>query len=219
MVSEIFDPSQWTDMPGFDGLTDAHLSPFDGWAERSASRSTAPSARKRLPPPHGGRASYRTLRACPAPRPGWVASCYRERPVAKDGGWAFSSPAAISGIRGRTGYQYEGGGGGDRTPPRPGSAAHPGGAASDPLHTQGRDRRGAGVGRGGRALPPRRLRPHPGDGNTPASKQNRSRRRELRQRYGSAYLARMVGDKKRAREIFFPSASTTPRRGPCVWGW
>ena len=68
-------------------------------------------------------------------------------PSPKDGGWAFCS-GGDQRIRGKDGYQYAEGD--DRRHDRPGArraAAHPRGAAADPLHAQGRDLRRARAGR------------------------------------------------------------------------
>ena len=123
-------------------------------------------------------------------------------PSPKDGGWAFCS-GGDQRIRGRAGYQYDGrasAAGDDR---RPGTAAHPRGAAADPFHAEGGDRAGQRLGGRRWAQPACGLRPvawpvpsMPGSSRpTPMSARSTAG-------FGSAYLARQVGQKF-AREIFF----------------
>ena len=105
MVSEIFDPSQWTDIPGFDGLTDVtyHRS-TDGRTVRIAIHR--PECRNAFRPRTVDEL-YRTLEhARTSSRVGCVLLT-GNGPSPKDGGWAFSS-GGDQRIRGKDGYQYEG---------------------------------------------------------------------------------------------------------------
>ena len=82
-------------------------------------------------------------------------------------------------------------------------AAHPRGAAADPVHAEGGDRPGQRLGGRRRAQPARGLRPDPGQRRArPVQADRRRRRLASTAGFGSAYLARQVGQKF-AREIFF----------------
>ena len=103
-------------------------------------------------------------------------------PSPKDGGWAFCS-GGDQRIRGRDGYRYAEGD--DRRDDRPGSsrpAAHPRGAAADPVHAEGGHRGRARLGRRWRAQPARGLRPD--DRQSPARAVQADRREgwQLRRR-------------------------------------
>ena len=103
-------------------------------------------------------------------------------PSPKDGGWAFCS-GGDQRIRGRS-----------RLPVRRRrdrrhrrrrarrAAAHPRGAAADPVHAQGGHLPGQRVGRRRRAQPARGLRPHPGQPRARPLQADRRRRRQLRRR-------------------------------------
>ena len=68
-------------------------------------------------------------------------------PSPKDGGWAFCS-GGDQRIRGRTGYQYADGETAEtRRPGRGRPAAHPRGAAADPVHAEGGHRASCRAGR------------------------------------------------------------------------
>ena len=81
-------------------------------------------------------------------------------------------------------------------------AAHPGVPAADPVHAQGRHLRGPRLGGRRRAQPARGLRPDPGQREHARFKQTDADVGSFDGGYGSAYLARQVGQKF-AREIFF----------------
>ena len=82
-------------------------------------------------------------------------------------------------------------------------AAHPGVPAADPVHAQDRDLPGQRLGGRRRAQPARGLRPDPGQrASTRAFKQTDADVGSFDGGFGSAYLARQVGQKF-AREIFF----------------
>ena len=74
--------------------------------------------------------------------------------------------------------------------------------AADPLHAEGRDLRGPRLGRRRRPQPARRLRPDPGQRRGGRFKQTDADVGSFDGGFGSAYLARQVGQKF-AREIFF----------------
>ena len=125
-------------------------------------------------------------------------------PSPKDGGWAFCS-GGDQRVRGKDGYKYEGDTVGQARSGAARTAAHPRGPAPHPLHAEGRDRGRPGLGRRRRSQPARRVR-HDADRaratSTPSSSRRTRTWRAFDGGYGSAYLARMVGQ-KRAREIFF----------------
>ena len=124
-------------------------------------------------------------------------------PSPKDGGWAFCS-GGDQRIRGRAGYQYADGETADTVDPARGRpAAHPRGAAADPHHAQGGRSRScpAGPPAAGTSL-------HVVCDLTIASREHARFKQtdadvgSFDGGYGSAYLARQVGQKF-AREIFF----------------
>ena len=207
-VSELFDPAAWAVVPGFEGLTDL-----------TYHRSTAPG-------PAGGtvRIAFDRPQVRNAFRPHTVDELFRaldharrtpdvgcvlltgNGPSAKDGGWAFCS-GGDQRIRGRSGYQYADGETAEtvdarrtaaeggrlhvlevqrliRTMPKVVVAVVPGWAAG-----------------GGHSL-------HVVCDLTIASREHARFKQtdadvgSFDAGYGSAYLARMVGQ-KRAREIFF----------------
>ena len=198
MVSEIFDPSAWRDVPGFESLTDVtyHRS-VDGRTVRVA--INRPDCRNAFRPQTVDEL-YRTLEhARTSSRVGCVLLT-GNGPSPKDGGWAFSS-GGDQRIRGADGYQYEGAEG-EVDPARLGR-----------LHILEVQRLirfmpkvviavvpGWAVG-GGHSL-------HVVCDLTLASKEHARFKQtdpdvaSFDSGYGSAYLARMVGQ-KRAREIFF----------------
>jgi len=198
MVSEIFDPSVWQDVPGFEELTDItyHRS-VDGRTVRIA--FDRPECRNAFRPRTVDEL-FRTLEhARTSSRVGCVLLT-GNGPSPKDGGWAFSS-GGDQRIRGSDGYQYEGDEGEVdaarlgrlhilevqrliRFMPKVVIAVVPGWAAG-----------------GGHSL-------HVVCDLTLASKEHARFKQtdpdvaSFDSGYGSAYLARMVGQ-KRAREIFF----------------
>ncbi|HEY0247669.1 MAG TPA: 1,4-dihydroxy-2-naphthoyl-CoA synthase [Gryllotalpicola sp.] len=102
-VSEVFDPSRWAVVPGFEGLTDVtyHLS-TDGRVARVA--FDRPEVRNAFRP-HTVDELYSALEdARTNPRVG-VVLLTGNGPSPKDGGWAFCS-GGDQRIRGRDGYKY-----------------------------------------------------------------------------------------------------------------
>ncbi len=105
MVSELFDPQQWTPAPGAEDYTDitAHVS-VDGRIARIA--FDRPEVRNAFRP-HTVDELYRALdTARQDPRIG-VVLVTGNGPSPKDGGWAFCS-GGDQRIRGRDGYTYAG---------------------------------------------------------------------------------------------------------------
>ncbi len=103
MVSELFDPAQWSLAPGAEGYTDitAHVS-NDGRIARIA--FDRPEVRNAFRP-HTVDELYRALDiARQDPRIG-VVLLTGNGPSPKDGGWAFCS-GGDQRIRGRDGYKY-----------------------------------------------------------------------------------------------------------------
>lgn len=198
MVSEIFDTSAWQDVSGFEKLTDItyHRS-VDGRTVRIA--FDRPDCRNAFRP----RTVDELYRALEHARISSDVGCVLltgNGPSPKDGGWAFSS-GGDQRIRGADGYQYEGDEGSVdaarlgrlhilevqrliRFMPKVVIAVVPGWAAG-----------------GGHSL-------HVVCDLTLASKEHARFKQtdpdvaSFDSGYGSAYLARMVGQ-KRAREIFF----------------
>ena len=96
---------------------------------------------------------------------------------------------------------------GGRRPHR--APAHPGGAAAHPVHAQGGDRGGAGVGGRRGPQPACGERHDPGVGRArPCSSRPTPTWPASTAGFGSAYLARQVGQ-KRAREVFFVGKAYT----------
>ncbi|KQX05335.1 MULTISPECIES: 1,4-dihydroxy-2-naphthoyl-CoA synthase [unclassified Leifsonia] len=102
-VSEIFDSSQWTDVPGYDGLTDiTYHHSTDGRIARVA--FNRPEVRNAFRP-HTVDELYSALEdARTNPRIG-VVLLTGNGPSPRDGGWAFCS-GGDQRIRGRDGYKY-----------------------------------------------------------------------------------------------------------------
>ncbi len=198
MVSEIFDPSSWEDVPDFDDLSDVTY-------HRSLDRRTVriafdrPDCRNAFRPRTVDEL-YRTLEHARTSSAVGCVLLTGNGPSPKDGGWAFSS-GGDQRIRGADGYKYEDGESGIdparlgrlhilevqrliRFMPKVVIAVVPGWAAG-----------------GGHSL-------HVVCDLTLASKEHARFKQtdadvaSFDSGYGSAYLARMVGQ-KRAREIFF----------------
>jgi naphthoate synthase len=109
VVSELFDADVWTDVPGFGDLTDVtyHQDTTGRIARVAFNRPEVRNAFR----PHTVDELYRALDdARQNPRIG-VVLLTGNGPSQKDGGWAFCS-GGDQRIRGRDGYQYEGGGSG-----------------------------------------------------------------------------------------------------------
>jgi naphthoate synthase len=106
-VSELFDPEQWSEVPGFGDLSDTtyHLDRTGRIARIAFDRPEVRNAFR----PRTVDELYRALEnARQNPRVG-VVLLTGNGPSPKDGGWAFSS-GGDQRIRGRDGYQYESGG-------------------------------------------------------------------------------------------------------------
>ena len=104
MVSDLFDPSAWKSVDGFDALTDVtyHHDVAGRVARVAFNRPEVRNAFR----PHTVDELYRALDdARQNPRIG-VVLLTGNGPSAKDGGWAFCS-GGDQRIRGRDGYQYE----------------------------------------------------------------------------------------------------------------
>ena len=108
VVSDLFDPELWREVDGFDSLTDVtyHQDVTGRIARIAFDRPEVRNAFR----PHTVDELYRTLDdARQNPRIG-VVLLTGNGPSTKDGGWAFCS-GGDQRIRGRNGYEYEGGGG------------------------------------------------------------------------------------------------------------
>lgn len=198
MVSQIFDPAEWQNVAGFDGLTDItyHRS-VDGRTVRIA--FDRPDCRNAFRPRTVDEL-FQTLEHARTSSDVGCVLLTGNGPSPKDGGWAFSS-GGDQRIRGADGYQYEGAEGSVdaarlgrlhilevqrliRFMPKIVIAVVPGWAAG-----------------GGHSL-------HVVCDLTLASQEHARFKQtdpdvaSFDSGYGSAYLARMVGQ-KRAREIFF----------------
>ena len=104
VVSELFDPEVWVDVPGFESLTDVtyHQDTTGRIARVAFNRPEVRNAFR----PHTVDELYRALDdARQNPRIG-VVLLTGNGPSAKDGGWAFCS-GGDQRIRGRDGYKYE----------------------------------------------------------------------------------------------------------------
>jgi naphthoate synthase len=197
MISEIFDPARWEPVPGFD-LTDItyHRAVDAGVVRVAFHRPEVRNAFR----PHTVDELYRVLDHARQTSDVGVVLLTGNGPSPKDGGWAFCS-GGDQRIRGKDGYKYEG----------PEGGADPGRLGR--LHILEVQRLirfmpkvviavvpGWAVG-GGHSL-------HVVCDLTLASrehavfKQTDADVASFDAGYGSAYLARMVGQ-KRAREIFF----------------
>ncbi|HEU4492470.1 MAG TPA: 1,4-dihydroxy-2-naphthoyl-CoA synthase [Jiangellales bacterium] len=200
MVSEIFDTSAWTEVPGFGELTDlTYHRALDVGAVRVA--FDRPEVRNAFRP-HTVDELYRVLDHARQTTDVGCVLLTGNGPSPKDGGWAFCS-GGDQRIRGRDGYRYAGGDDAAsvdrgragrlhilevqrliRTMPKVVVAVVPGWAAG-----------------GGHSL-------HVVCDLTIASREHARFRQtdadvgSFDGGYGSAYFARMVGQ-KRAREIFF----------------
>ena len=104
-VSDLFDPTEWREVPGFDDLTDiTYHHDVDGAVARIA--FNRPEVRNAFRP-HTVDELYRALDdARQNPRIG-VVLLTGNGPSPKDGGWAFCS-GGDQRIRGRDGYKYRG---------------------------------------------------------------------------------------------------------------
>ena len=104
-VSEIFDSSQWADVPGYESLTDiTYHHSTDGRIARVA--FDRPQVRNAFRPHTVDELCSALENARTDPRIG-VVLLTGNGPSPKDGGWAFCS-GGDQRIRGRDGYKYEG---------------------------------------------------------------------------------------------------------------
>ena len=200
MVSEIFDAEQWTDVPGFEHLSDItyHRAKAHGTVRVAFNR---PEVRNAFRPQTVDELHQTLDHARMSPDVGCVLIT-GNGPSPKDGGWAFCS-GGDQRIRGKTGYQYASGDTADTVDA----------ARSGRLHILEVQRLirfmpkvviavvpGWAVG-GGHSL-------HVVCDLTIASrehaifKQTDTDVASFDGGYGSAYLAKMIGQKK-AREVFF----------------
>jgi naphthoate synthase len=106
-VSELFDESVWVDVPGFEQLTDVtyHQDKAGRIARITFNRPEVRNAFR----PHTVDELYRALDDARQNSRIGVVLLTGNGPSAKDGGWAFCS-GGDQRIRGKDGYQYEGGG-------------------------------------------------------------------------------------------------------------
>jgi naphthoate synthase len=108
VVSDLFDPSVWVDVPGFDALTDVtyHLDTTGRIARIAFNRPEVRNAFR----PHTVDELYRALDDARQNSRVGAVLLTGNGPSPKDGGWAFCS-GGDQRIRGRDGYRYEGGDG------------------------------------------------------------------------------------------------------------
>ena len=184
MVSEIFDASEWSPVAGFD-LTDItyHRHVRLGMVRVAFNRPEVRNAFR----PHTVDELYAALEHARITSDVGVVLLTGNGPSPKDGGWAFCS-GGDQRIRGDHGYRYEVAGASAADAPKgsgpreAGPLAHPRGPATHPVHAEGRDRGGPGLGRGRRAQPARRLRSDAGQRRARDVQADRRRRRQLRRR-------------------------------------
>lgn len=199
MVSEIFDPDRWEPVPGFDDLTDVtyHRARTHGIVRVAFDRPEVRNAFR----PHTVDELYRCLDHARRTSDVGVVLITGNGPSPRDGGWAFCS-GGDQRIRGADGYKYEGADAGRADPAKLGRLHI--------LEVQRLIRHmpkvviavvpGWAVG-GGHSL-------HVVCDLTLASREHAIFKQtdpdvaSFDSGYGSAYLARMVGQ-KRAREVFF----------------
>src|SRR3982751_3533062 len=105
MVSEIFDPARWSEVPGF-GFTDVtyHRAREHGTVRIAIDRAHVRNAFR----PHTVDELYRALDHARMSSDVGCVLLTGNGPSPKDGGWAFCS-GGDQRIRGRTGYQYAAG--------------------------------------------------------------------------------------------------------------
>ena len=103
MVSELFDPDRWTVVPGFDDLTDItyHRAVGQGTVRIAFDRPEVRNAFR----PHTVDELYRCLDHARMTSDVGCVLLTGNGPSPKDGGWAFCS-GGDQRIRGRTGYRY-----------------------------------------------------------------------------------------------------------------
>ena len=209
-VSEIFDPSAWRAVPGFEFTDITYHRAVDTGAVRVA--FNRPEIRNAFRP-H----TVDELFTRPRPRAHdhrrRLRAAHRQRPVVEGRrlgvllGWRPTHPR-----QGRLPLRHRRHGGDHRSRARR-SASHPRGAAPDPLHAEGRDLRRAGLGGGRRPQPARRLRP---DARQPRARQvqaDRFRRGQLRRRVRIGLPRPSGGSEVRPRDLL-PRPRVHRRRRP-----
>ena len=154
-VSEIFDPADWDDVPGFEDLTDLtyHRARAHGTVRIAFDRPDVLNAFR----PHTVDELLRVLEHARTTSDVGCVLLTGNGPSEKNGKWAFCT-GGDQRIRGKAGYQYARGG--DRRDRRQGQArpaAHPGVPAADPVHAQDRHLPGQRLGGRRRPLAARRL--------------------------------------------------------------
>jgi naphthoate synthase len=102
VVSELFDPAAWREVPGFDFTDITYHRAIDSGTVRIA--FSRPEVRNAFRP-HGVDELYRALDHARMSSDVGCVLLTGNGPSAKDGGWAFCS-GGDQRIRGRTGYQY-----------------------------------------------------------------------------------------------------------------
>jgi naphthoate synthase len=224
-VSELFDPEAWRAVPGFE-LSDVtyHRARAHGTVRVAINRPAVRNAFR----PHTVDELYLTLDHARESSDVGCVLLTGNGPSPRDGGWAFSS-GGDQRVRGAAGYEYEGGGGGGSAAPDSGSVSGSASASPAPGAGGGADPRvRARLGRLHILEVQRLIRFMPkvviavvpgwaaGGGHslhvvcdlTIASAeharfiQTDANVASFDGGFGSAYLARQVGQ-KRAREIFF----------------
>ncbi|MEO5534160.1 MAG: 1,4-dihydroxy-2-naphthoyl-CoA synthase [Pseudolysinimonas sp.] len=108
-VSELFDPTRWVEVPGFDGLTDLTYH-HDTTGRIARVAFNRPEVRNAFRPHTVDELARALDDARMNPKIG-VVLLTGNGPSPKDGGWAFCS-GGDQRIRGRDGYEYQGGGSG-----------------------------------------------------------------------------------------------------------
>ncbi|MFC5928016.1 1,4-dihydroxy-2-naphthoyl-CoA synthase [Cryobacterium melibiosiphilum] len=210
-VSEIFDPTQWQSVAGFEALTDVTYH-HDTSARIARIAFNRPEVRNAFRP-HTVDELYAALESARTnPRIG-VVLLTGNGPSAKDGGWAFCS-GGDQRIRGRDGYQYD--------PTAPVSASLPTPAATGRLHI-------LEVQRLIRFMPKVVIAVIPGwaaggghslhvvcDLSIASAEHGKFKQTDadvgsFDAGYGSAYFARQVGQKA-AREVFFLAREYSAQR-------
>ena len=111
-VSELFDPARWRAVPGFENLTDTTYH-HDSSGRIARVALHRPEVRNAFRPGTVDELAAALEDARQNPRIG-VVLLTGNGPSPKDGGWAFSA-GGDQRIRGRSGYEYEGGGDGRGT--------------------------------------------------------------------------------------------------------
>ncbi len=221
-VSELFDPSLWERVPGFDALADiTYHHDHAGQVARIA--FNRPDVRNAFRPSTVDEL-YRTLDdARQNPRIG-VVLLTGNGPSARDGGWAFCS-GGDQRVRGRDGYQYEEFGAG----PAHSEPAHPGAASAGRAHQRAGRLHILEVQRLIRFMPKVVIAVVPGwaaggghslhvvcDLTIASAEHARFKQTDadvgsFDAGYGSAYFARQVGQKF-AREVFFLAREYSAQR-------